>query len=189
MLIIYAHPNKNGHSGKILEQIIEKLKEKKEEYEILDLYKIKYDPVLKHNEHYTSGNYNISSGNEDVQIKIKQHDKLIFIYPTWWNSPPAILKGFIDRIFTPRFAFVYEGKLPKGLLKDKKALVFTSTGAPRLLTRFYYKDGSIKFLTRDVLKFCGIQAKSFVIDRAIKLNDKQVCKITKAVERGLKYLN
>jgi NAD(P)H dehydrogenase (quinone) len=188
MLIIYAHPNKKGHSGYILAQIENSLKQKKIDYEILDLYKMNYDPVLKNDEHYTSGGYNISPANKKIQEKIKNNSSFIFIYPIWWNNMPAILKGFIDRVFTPQFAFIYQNKLPRGLLKNKKAAIITSTGAPRLLTRLYYQDRGIKILTKDVLKFCEVKARGFVVDRAAELSDNQKNKISKRVHQALSYL-
>ncbi len=187
MLIIYAHPNKLGHCGLILSEVKKGLEEKKVPFEILDLYEMGYDPVLRPEEHYTSGNREISEENRKIQEMIKNEDRFIFIYPTWWNGPPAILKGFLDRVMLPRFAFVYEGGLPKPLLKGR-AVVFTSTGAPRLIARFYNKDGAVKMLTRDTLRFCGISSKGFVIDKALKLNEAQERKISDKVKKGLKYL-
>ena len=187
MLIIYAHPNKLGHCGQILKEVISGLEKKKVNYELLDLYAMNYDPVLKDDEHYTSDHREVSPENSALQAKIKNSGKFIFIYPAWWNSAPAILKGFIDRIFTARFAYYYKNGLPKTLLSGKAAVI-VSTGSPRIVTKFIYKDGSIKLLTRDTLKFCGIKAKGFVIDRATKLTDKQKSKIAKKVKSALDYL-
>jgi NAD(P)H dehydrogenase (quinone) len=187
MLIFYAHPNKDGHCGEILRKVQEGLAEKMIDYELIDLYAINYDPVLKPEEHYTSGHRDISPENQKMQEKIKKESRFIFIYPTWWNSAPAILKGFIDRVFTSGFAFRYEKNFPKALLSGR-AVVFTSTGGPRIVSKFYFRDGSVKFLTRDVLGFCGIKAKGFVIDRATKLTDKQKERINKKIGIALKYL-
>ncbi len=187
MLIIYAHPNKLGHCGLILSEVKKGLEEKKVPFEVLDLYEMGYDPVMRPEEHYTSGNSEVSEENQKIQEMIKNEDRFIFIYPTWWNGPPAILKGFLDRVMLPRFAFVYEGGLPKPLLKGK-AVVFTSTGAPRFVARWYFKDGSLKMLTRDVLRFCGIRSMGFVIDRATKMSKRQEEKVTKTVLKGLKFL-
>lgn len=187
MLIVYANTNKKGHSGEILNEITQDLKEKGVNYEIIDLYDMNFDPVLKFDEHYTMGNKNITETNKKIQEKFMSYDKFIFIYPTWWNSVPAILKGFIDRVFVGGFAFKYEKGFPKPLLNGKAA-IFTTTGAPRLITKFYYRDSTVKFMTHDTLKFCGIKAKGYVIDEANRLNEKQKIKIKKAVRKGLNYL-
>ncbi len=187
MLIIYAHPNKEGHCGYILEKITEDLKAKGVGHQLLDLYTMNYDPVLKPEEHYTSGKTRVSEQNLQIQEMIKKEDRFVIIYPTWWNSAPAILKGFVDRVFVARFAFYYDKGLPKKILSGKAAVI-TTTGGPRIITKFFYKDGSKNFLVRDVLGFCGIKAKGFVIDNAKRLSDRQKNKIEKTVRRALAHL-
>ncbi|HCB55455.1 TPA: NADPH dehydrogenase [Candidatus Uhrbacteria bacterium] len=187
MLIIYAHPNHLGHCGFILNQVERQLTDKGIGYEILDLYAMNYDPILHQNEHYTSGNHVISSENQQLQEKIKQTDQFIFIYPSWWNNMPAILKGFIDRVFTNHFAFEYRGRFPVGLLKGK-ATIFTSTGAKRWVTRWIQGDRVVKILTKDTLRFCGIKTKAYLIDNATKLTDKQKQKIQHSVKKGLQNI-
>ncbi|MGM0568861.1 MAG: NAD(P)H-dependent oxidoreductase [Elusimicrobiota bacterium] len=188
MIIIYAHPNREGHCGFFLSSLEEKLKKQDIGYELIDLYRDNFGPVLKPSEHYTSGHKEIAPEVLDIQKKIRDSEKLVFIYPTWWQNMPSILKGFIDRVFTPNFAYKYERKLPRGLLKGKKALILTSTGAPRILTKMTSADRSVKVMKKDVLKFCRIKAKAFVVDKALKLSDSQKSKIEMKVERGMKYL-
>jgi len=185
-LIIYAHPETKGHNPLILKQVKAKLDAKNKDYEILDLYKMKYDPILHKEEHYTQGNTVISKQNKEIQEKIKQSD-LIFIYPVWWGTMPAILKGFFDKVLTPGFAYIFKGKMPTPLLKGKKALVITTVGAPNF---FYLLTGNRpkKIISKNILKFCGIKTKVFQIDNANKLNKEQEQKIKKAVNKGLQYL-
>jgi len=187
MLIIYAHPTKNGHCGYVLKTVLEVVKQKNIKYQILDLYQMNFDPVLKPDEHYTSGNRNVTPGNKKIQELIAAEQNFIFIYPTWWNNLPAILKGFLDRIFTPGFAYKYENDRPLSLLKGR-AIVFTATGAPWLYAKLLTKDRSIKVLTFDTLKFCGIKAKGFYINNANKLNEEKKKKIRKIALKGIKIL-
>ena len=189
MLIIYAHPNKLGFSGYFLKSIQEKLEKEKIKYEILDLYAMSYDPVLKKEEHYTTGNHKISDQNKEIQEKIKEAKQLIFIYPIWWQNIPAILKGFLDRIFTPRFAFRYVNNFPKGLLKNKKAVIFTHTAGPRIFTKLIAGDRGLKVLGKDTLSFCGIKTKGFILSGARKLDEDKKNKINKIIKKGLKFLD
>jgi len=188
MLIIYANPHKSGFSGFILENLQKKLNQKKISYEVLDLYEMNYQPALIKEEHYTSGNYKISDQNKEIQEKITNSNNLVFIYPIWWQNMPAILKGFVDRIFTPRFAFKYVGKFPMGLLKGKKAAVFTTAGSPRLIANLLFGDRGIKVMTKDTLGFCGIKAKSFPVGSARELDEKQKEKMKKLVKKAVNYL-
>lgn len=187
MLIIYAHPNKKGHCGFILKEVLKMLQKKNQDYKLLDLYEMNYDPVLQKEEHYTSGRRKVDRVNLETQDLIKANDKFIFIYPTWWNNMPAILKGFLDRVFVSYFAFKIEGKFPTKLLKGKAA-VFSSTGGPRIFSKFFVKDRGLKTIVRDTLNFCGIKARGYSIGDSNKLTDKQKIKARKMVERGMRYL-
>jgi NAD(P)H dehydrogenase (quinone) len=158
MLIIYAHPNKNGHCGHILKTTETYLKSNNIDFDLIDLYDNNYNPTLKNSELYTYGNNEISKENKQFQEKIKNEHSFIFIYPSWWNSMPAILKGFIDKVFTSGFAFKYENNLPKGLLNGK-AMIFTTTGGPSLYTKLLAKSKCVTLLSDDILKFCGIKSK------------------------------
>jgi NAD(P)H dehydrogenase (quinone) len=188
MLIIYAHPNQDGHSGAILKEVERILKDKKVKYDLMNLYAMHYNPVLGPDEHYTSGNRKVSEENRKIQERIKRENKLIFIYPTWWNNMPAILKGFFDRVFTGGFAFRYIHHYPLGLLKGKKAVIFSSCGAARWLMRIWAKDRAFKTVSKDVLKFSGIKSRTYVLPKAREFNSRQEMKIKKMVKRGLRYL-
>ena len=183
-LIIYAHPNTKGHCSVVLDEIKSKIKD----YEVIDLYKIKYDPVLRDEELYSAGKKKVSKQNKTFQNKIKKAKNLIFVYPNWWNSPPAILKGFLDRVLVSGFAFSYEGKIPKGLLKGKKAAIFVTTGAPTFFYKLFERSIASRIVERYTMKFCGIKAKSFVIGNAKRLTDSQENKIKKVVKKGLNWL-
>lgn len=187
-LIIYAHPETDGHCTETLRQVESQMKEKNKEYEIIDLYKIGYNPVLQKEELYTAGNRNISEQNLEFQQKIKNSNNLIFIYPVWWGTMPAILKGLFDRILTSGFAYKYhEGGKKEEFLRDKKAVVFVSSGGPRLGYLFFNIP---KILIKNrILGFCGIKTKVYQIYNANKLNEEKINQIKKNVEKGIKFLN
>ncbi|NCD00815.1 flavodoxin family protein [bacterium] len=189
LLIIYSHPNHDGHNGYFLKKFIKLLENNAiKNYEIIDLYKINYYPILKENELYSMGHKDISKRNIKIQEKIKKSDKLLFIYPTWWQNMPAILKGFIDRIFVSGFAFKYENGLPKKLLKNKKAVIFTSTGGPKIYNNLINRKISIKILSKHVLNFSGIKSKGFILSSANNLNEKKKEEIKKIALKSFKYL-
>lgn len=188
-LIIYAHPRTKGFCSAILDKVISCLDESKIKFEFIDLYKIDYDPKLKAEEHYTSGGKKISEQNVLFQKKISSVDKMIIIYPIWWNSPPSILKGFFDRVLTPGFAYRFKGKIPIKLLKNKKAVVFITHGSPNFYTTLILRDRGAKVVTKDILGFCGIKSRFFKIGDCRKMDDKKKALIEKLVRRGLKYLS
>jgi NAD(P)H dehydrogenase (quinone) len=161
------------------------LSEKQSKYDIIDLYKMNYDPVLHENEHYTVGNRDISLINRIIQEKIKTSKVLIFIYPVWWGTMPAILKGMFDKIITPRFAFYFNRfGIPRPLLSGKRAEVFiTSQTNPIILWLFkYHHKDHIK---HNILGFAGVKANVHHLGGCKILTERKKNKIKKIVKKAL----
>ncbi|HSQ88851.1 NAD(P)H-dependent oxidoreductase [Romboutsia sp.] len=120
--IIVSNPNENSFSKSIMDKAVEGLNKKQKSYEVIDLYKDKFNPVMNDKEVklYAQG-----KSDDDLVIKyqdiLKQSDELILIFPIWWNNVPAILKGFFDKVFIKEFAFTDENNRPKGLLNNIKS--------------------------------------------------------------------
>lgn len=185
-LVIYAHPQTDGYSPTILQEVTRELRGQKEEFEILDLYEMNYDPILHAMEHYTAGNKLSSEQNREIQAKIKAADHLIFIYPNWWGSMPAILKGFIDRVFVKGFAFDYKANgMPVKLLKNKKVLTFISHGGPWIY-HFFTGNKAAKIMKNIICGYCGMRAKIVNFYSANKLDDAARLKINKCVQKSIK---
>ncbi len=187
-LIIYAHPDTGGHCKAILDDVVSLLKKRSAEFEVIDLYKAGFDPILHEDEHYTAGNKKISPAVKELQAKISDSERLIFIFPIWWSGMPAILKGFFDRVFIPFFAFKYVNGLPVGLLNGRKAAVFTTGGGASILTHIFQAGRVFKFIRTDILGFSGIRAKVFHLDRALKLDKRQKKRINILAGRGISWL-
>jgi len=187
--LLNAHPDVEGHCSLIRSEVETLFKSKNVDYELLDLYKMGYDPLLHENELYTAARKDVSKQNAEFQGKISKTDKLIFIYPVWWASMPAILKGFFDRVLVSRFAFQYNDMgFPVRLLKGKKAVVFISSGAPKWLY-FFIGSRPAKIIKKDILGFCGIKAKVFQVGGARgRVKERNVCKIKHMVRKGIGYL-
>ena len=192
-LIVYAHPPGECHCSHLLEETIRYLKKNKVKYDLVDLYKIKYDPVLHTDELYTAGNRKLSEQTEKFQKMVKNTEKFIFIHPVWWNGPPAILKGFFEKVFTARFAYKFTKYpiipfgIPKPLLKGK-AIVFMTGGTPKLLSLIFQGWRARKVIAKDTLGFFGIKTKTFLIGSATQLTEKHKAMALKMAEKGLKWL-
>jgi len=151
VLIIYAHPTTESFNHALLEAFQEGLKKGGHEFQVADLYRDGFNPVLDFAE--------MKDPPADVkayQEQIGWADALVFIYPTFWFRAPAILEGFIDRVMSRGFAFRYEKSRPVGLLKPKRAVVMETYGGPGL----YYNILMSRVPWRRfaaVLKFCGLK--------------------------------
>ncbi|MGD8743507.1 MAG: NAD(P)H-dependent oxidoreductase, partial [Granulosicoccaceae bacterium] len=93
------------------------------------------------------------------QEDIRRADHLVFIYPLWLGSMPALLKGFIEQVFRHGFAMEAgrEGKFWKKLLKGKSARIIVTMGMPAFAYRWIFRAHSLKSLEKNILKFCGIK--------------------------------
>lgn len=93
----------------------------------------------------------------DAQRQIEWADHLVWVYPVWWGGLPAMLKGFIDRVFLPGFAFK---KRPGSLwwdkfLKGKSARIITTMDQPTWYYRWFNKQPSHIAMKKLTLQFCG----------------------------------
>jgi NAD(P)H dehydrogenase (quinone) len=189
VLVIYAHYSHDGHHGYFWKELEALLKAEKRDYEFVDLYAIGYDPILRPEEARGVSERVVSQETKSFQDKISEAKQLVFIYPTWWSGTPAILKGFIDRVFASGFAFRYKNGLPVGLLKGRRAAVFSATGGPRWATRFILGDHSLKVMVNDTLRFCGMKAKGFSVGSAIKMNDSKKEALAHAAQKVFCYIS
>ena len=98
-------------------------------------------------------------------------DQLIFIFPTWWSGMPAILKGFIDRVFVAGFAYQNGPRGPVGQL-DGKAWIITTHNTPKIFLPF--SQDYAKVLKSQILKSCGIKpVKVTQVTRVEYTSDRQ----------------
>ena len=128
--LILAHPNEGSFNHAIARTAIDALRAAGHSVSFHDLYQERFDPVLPYEE--------IPKG-ADIDPLIEKHcqeiasaDGIIIVHPNWWGMPPAILKGWVDRVIRPGVAYEFlpgddgEG-VPRGLLRARKALVFNTS--------------------------------------------------------------
>ncbi|AFD08901.1 NAD(P)H-dependent oxidoreductase [Solitalea canadensis] len=126
---------------------------------------------------------------KEAQQLISEASHLVFIYPTWWGTFPALLKGFLDRVFLPGFAFKYrENSLFwDKLLTQKTARIITTMDTPSWYYKLVYRNAGIYSFQKNVLEFCGISpVKSTIIAIVKKSTDSQRIKwLSKVYNLGL----
>ncbi|PTT34774.1 NAD(P)H dehydrogenase [Chryseobacterium sp. HMWF028] len=143
-LIIYAHPNENSLNYQLLNTVVETLQSRNEEIIVRDLYTIGFDPVLSLADMQGQRMGEISDDVKTEQEHISWAEQITFIYPIWWTGLPAMMKGYIDRVFSYGFAYRYDQGIQKGLLKGKKAVIINTHGKSH---EEYEKMGMDKALT------------------------------------------
>ena len=129
VLIVFTHPNSNSFNHALLEKISAGLKQSGHEVKVKNLYQEKFNPILDSDDLSQLHDDSIPTRIAAEQEQLLWADGLIFIYPLWWFTPPAMLKGWFDVVLSNGVAFEYSDKGVTGLLKHKKALVMITAGA------------------------------------------------------------
>ncbi len=157
--IIFAHPWHGSFNKGIFDAIKQRLVDTKREYQVIDLNKDEFDPVLNEKDLklFSKG----QSADEQVtkyQDMITNSDELIFVFPIWWSGMPAILKGFIDKVMLKDFAYEETKTGLKGLLTHiKKTTIVTTSEFPNWYLRLLSGNPIAGTLMKAVFKSIGLK--------------------------------
>lgn len=154
-LLILAHPRRDSLCGALFDACAEGARQAGIECRELILSEMRFDP----NVHAVSPEQQpLEPDLLRAQRDIHWAEHLVFVYPTWWGTFPALLKGFLDRLFTPGFAFrhVTHDRWDK-LLAGRTADLITTMDTPPLVYRFIYRAPGQQALARATLGYCGIR--------------------------------
>ncbi|MGD0635756.1 MAG: NAD(P)H-dependent oxidoreductase [Beijerinckiaceae bacterium] len=130
-LIVVAHPVEDSFTMGLARVYADELEELGHDQRTYDLYRIGFNPVLGHDELLPAGTDHPPHADvRQAQDDIRGAEVLTVIYPLWWMSMPAILKGYIDRVFARGFAYESQDGVVHGLLSGKQCVIITASGAP-----------------------------------------------------------
>lgn len=135
VLVVYCHPCAESFTAAIRDAVCDALRAEGHAVDLLDLYAEGFEPAMPPDERR---GYHVERSNlapvRAYAERLARADALVFVYPTWWFGLPAMLKGWLDRVLVPGFAFVLRpGELPRpGLVHIRHLGVFTSCGATRM---------------------------------------------------------
>jgi NAD(P)H dehydrogenase (quinone) len=147
VLVVYAHPYPESFNHAVLEKFTQGLLAGGHETDILDLYAAGFNPVLSAADLAALQQGKIPDDIADQQERVSRAEGLAVIFPIWWSSMPALLKGWIDRVFSLGFAYAFGEQGPVGLLKHRKALLITTCGGDQV---FFDQSGIQKAIQMTV---------------------------------------
>ncbi len=170
IIVINGHPDKESFCFALAESYKKGAETSGVSCKLIHLIDLDFNPILKY------GYRKISVLEPDllqVQLDILNADHLVFVYPNWWATFPALLKGFIDRVFVPGFAFKYHEKGPfwDKLLKGKTARLIVTMDTPKWYYWLINKNAGHNAMKIGVLNFCGIKAVKIISFAPIKSSD------------------
>ena len=151
-LVLHCHPRADSFTAAVRDVVLDRLSAGGAEVRLIDLYVQGFDPVLTADAHaaYEDETRNTDGVAEDVAALLWA-DALIFVYPTWWYGPPAMLKGWLERTFVPGVAFHLPdrpgGDIRPGMRHVRHLACFTTCGASRMLTWWVGFPGKRTILT------------------------------------------
>lgn len=156
--IILGHPTKGSFSHAIAEVVRKFFYKRGDKIFYHDLYEEKFSPVLTSTE--ISKNNIIDPVIQRYCDELSVSDGIIIIHPNWWGQPPAILKGWVDRVIRYGVAYKFtdsgEG-LPIGLLKAQYAVVFNTSDTPSKREQTAFGDPLEQLWKKCIFEFCGVK--------------------------------
>lgn len=170
ILIINGHPDENSLCHSLAKSYKVGCESQNANCTLVNLAELQFDPIL----HY---GYRQRTELEPDLVKMQEAilkaDHLVFVYPTWWGTYPALLKGFFDRVFLPGFAFKYrENSLFwDKYLKGKSARLIVTMDTPKWYYSLVYKSPGHNSLRKGILEFCGIKPVRISAFGPVKTSD------------------
>lgn len=154
LLVILAHPRPGSFNHTIAQSIVNTLRSREQNVIFHDLYREKFEPILRSGE--------IDGHGVDPIIdrhcrELAAADGIIIVHPVWWEQPPAILKGWLDRVFQPGLAYDFTSGHGVGLLNAQFAMVFNTSSTPEETRRVVYGDPLKTLWGKSVFGFCGVK--------------------------------
>ena len=190
-LVVSAHPLKESLCRHLTQQTISKLQEQGHDIELEDLYSNAFQPELTVKER---GSYYLDSftpeGTTEEINRLIEAEALILLFPTWWFSFPAILKGWFDRIWGPGIAYDHAddlGAIKPRLLNLKRVMVITTLGSPWWVDRLIMRKPVKRVIKTALLGTCTkrCQLEFFSLYNSEKLSEEQVLKFSTKINKAL----
>ncbi|KQT25302.1 NADPH quinone oxidoreductase [Chryseobacterium sp. Leaf405] len=187
ILILIAHPEPKSFNAAMYQEAIKTMEENGHEVKTSDLYRMNFNPVSDREnfttvqnkvhfsqqaeEHFAHENNGFASGILAEQEKVLWCDLMIWQFPLWWFSVPAILKGWVDKVFAMG-KFYDNGRIyDNGLLKGRKALLSLTTGGPEknyITTKYGCIDQILHPIQTGILEFVGFSVLPSEINFSIE---------------------
>jgi len=187
ILILLGNSDKETYSGHLADVYEEGAKEEGHEVRRINIGEIQFDPILH------KGYKEIQELEPDLK-KLQEDwqwaDHVVIVYPNWWNTMPAILKGLFDRMWLPGFAFNFDKETKKLIqrLKGKTARVIIVAGTHSPFKTWWQFGDYTNEIQHGILEFAGIKTKVSAFGPCEKVNntcrDKWAEKVRKLGKKG-----
>lgn len=159
IVLIVGHPNKDSFNHAVAATAFETLRANGHEVTFHDLYAERFDPVLTFEE-FTAEEVSDPAVRAQCD-EVAAADALVLVHPNWWGQPPAIVKGWVDRVLRYGVAYTFREEngeeIGVGLLKARKALILNTCMTSEEMDRTHYGDPLERLWKTSVLGLCGLE--------------------------------
>ena len=158
LLIVYAHPRTSCYTHAVAQSLARGVAERGHTSELADLYREGFQPCLAEPDYAQFSGVDMPQDVAREQARVERADGLAFVFPVWWWSFPAILKGWIDRVFSEGWAYRFDPALSRGVLRDRPT-VLLGVGASRESTarKYGYAEAMQAQILTGILGYCGLR--------------------------------
>jgi NAD(P)H dehydrogenase (quinone) len=159
ILVVLAHPDPGSFNHALAHSVRDALLATGHDVRLRDLYAERFDPVLPAEE--VASECELPAEIDGYCEELADAEGIVIVHPNWWGQPPAILKGWIDRVVRPGVAYRFlegdsgEGR-PQGLLRARRALVLNTANTPAERERTVFGDPLSRIWTDCVFGLCGV---------------------------------
>jgi NAD(P)H dehydrogenase (quinone) len=162
ILVIIGHPYASSLNHALAERYVAGARSAGHEVQVLALDQLQFDPILRAG--YAQQQV-LEPDLVQAQAAILAAEHLVFFYPSWWGTMPALLKGFIDRVFLPGFAFKYKKDSPwwDRLLAGRTGHLVVTMDTPWWYNWLLYGNANIRAMKVATLQFCGVKKVSTTV--------------------------
>ncbi len=161
-VVVLAHPLKNSLCAHLASLTASLITDAGHDLRIVDLYERDFDPRLTSSERRSYyAEHDASAVAEDTEA-LRTADVLVLIFPTWWFGLPAILKGWIDRVFVPGVAYDHTpdfGRMIPKLTQLQSCFAITTLGSPWWIDWFIMFRPVRRILSRAIIGTCAPKAR------------------------------
>lgn len=156
ILVILGQPQRNSYGGALAQAYIDGARAGGADVRELCLGELKFDPCAATG---TPPGPSLEPDLVRAQEWIRWADHLVFVYPIWWGTIPALLKGFVERVFIPGFAvnFRKDSPLWDKLLTGRSARLIVTLNTPSWIYRCVFRQPGHHTMKRTILQFCGVK--------------------------------
>ena len=178
----YDQDNRSETVNSLCKTFIDSVQKKGISVDLIDLYKeTEFNPIFDPEEKDTKA--------LEFQIRLKKTQLVVIFHPVWWSLFPAILKGFIDKVFTRGFAYDIRKGIVTGLLEDIQAMVFAVGERPTWEHRVMFRDILKNFWTRAFFPDCGVKSKFYHFGSLRTVSEEEIKKWHKKVDKIATKIN